>query len=167
MSFCGLRTSEVSILIFQSREAVREAGFEVCPSCLDPVASTRVFLPGAPECPSQEEYSVLVIDDDADIREALRESLQEAGFAVVTAAHGQEGLDRLQRIPPPSVIVLDLMMPVMDGHQFTAALREHPALSSLPVIVLTAGQTTPSDVSRVIRKPLRMGELLSAIHEHC
>jgi CheY-like chemotaxis protein len=80
---------------------------------------------------------VLVIEDDQDIREAVAEVLTSDGYEVTAAANGLEGLHEA-RAHPPSLIVLDLMMPTMNGWQFREAQKQEPALADIPVIVISA-----------------------------
>ncbi len=80
---------------------------------------------------------VLVIEDDRAIREAVAEVLATEGYEVGEAANGLEGLQEA-RTHPPSLIVLDLMMPTMNGWQFREAQRQDPALADIPVIVVSA-----------------------------
>ena len=81
---------------------------------------------------------VLLVDDDEAIREALTELLVCEGFAVHPAQNGKEALDWLHRNGGPCVVVLDLMMPVMDGRTFLGIRRADPSLSKIPVLVATA-----------------------------
>jgi CheY-like chemotaxis protein len=111
------------------------------------------------------EGAVLIVDDDLDIRETLTEILEDRGFAVITAANGLEALQVLRSADvKPSVILLDLMMPVMDGYDFLAEYKRDPALASIPVVVVTAGHRVdrsllgsaalvpkPIDVPRLVR----------------
>lgn len=113
--------------------------------------------------------SILVVDDDFDIRETLAEILQERGYAVVTAAHGQEALDILRRPLRPCLILLDLMMPVMDGYEFLDELAKDPALASLSVVVITAGASLArKPVDRpVMPKPFNIQQLMASVARHC
>jgi CheY-like chemotaxis protein len=117
------------------------------------------------------DHLVLVVDDQVDIRVALQDLLEIHGFFVRTAANGRVALEMLKAGPLPCVMVLDLMMPVMNGQQLSAALRSDPdeRLRGLPIIVMTAGDASeaPKDAIRVMCKPLRSSELLATIHEHC
>ncbi len=88
---------------------------------------------------AQGDRPVLVVDDDPDIREALRMALESEGFPVETAANGQEALDALRRGPPPRCVLLDLMMPVMDGYAFLEEQAKDRATARVPVAVVTAG----------------------------
>jgi len=82
---------------------------------------------------------ILVVDDDRDIRDSLVEVLGEHGYPVIGAGNGVEALEILRTsAPPPSLILLDLMMPVMDGREFRERQLENPALADIPVIVISA-----------------------------
>ena len=81
---------------------------------------------------------ILVVEDDRDIRESLQDLLEVEGYAVTTAENGRDALEQLQRMDAPSVILLDLMMPVMSGDEFLRELRKDGALASIPVLVVSA-----------------------------
>src|SRR5690242_1158950 len=86
--------------------------------------------------------TVLVVDDDLDVRETIRDLLIDEGMNVVTATDGQDALDRLHEGLTPNVILLDLWMPGVDGTQFINMQRREPALARIPVLVLSAGRDT-------------------------
>ena len=88
---------------------------------------------------------LLVVDDDRDVRDALRGVLQDAGYLVLTANNGREALDVLDTVARPDLAIVDLMMPVMDGCQFAAELRKRDAWRDIPVIVITAKDLTAED----------------------
>jgi CheY-like chemotaxis protein len=112
--------------------------------------------------------SVLVVEDDEDIRAAIAEILEGEGYEVAVAAHGREALDELAHAPLPGVILLDLMMPVMNGHELLKHLRASPRLRDLPVLVLTAVATEiPPGAHGLLRKPFVIDELLSAVSRFC
>ncbi len=92
----------------------------------------------------EDRREVLVVEDDAPTRELLRRLLESDGWAVTEAPNGQAGLEQLEVITP-ALILLDLMMPVMDGWEFARALQAREAWRSLPVVVLTARDLTPED----------------------
>src|ERR1700693_5143107 len=122
--------------------------------------------------PTRETRHILIVEDDADLREALSEVLRDEGYAVTSAADGQDALDRLRREPRPSVILLDLTMPVMNGWQFRAEQRQDPDLSEIPVVVLSAGehlaeQMQPLEIEAFVRKPIDLGHLLRKIERYC
>lgn len=105
---------------------------------------------------------ILVVDDDPDVREVLREVLVEASHDVVMAGNGEEALALLREPIRPSVVLLDWMMPTMDGSRFRELQRADPALASIPVVVLSASARIDVDsgVAAILRKPLRLDELL-------
>jgi CheY-like chemotaxis protein len=85
--------------------------------------------------------NVLIIDDDAGIRQLIALYLGHKGVASISAANGQEALEQLQAVAvPPDFILLDLMMPVMDGASFRHAQRADPQLASIPVVVMSAAE---------------------------
>jgi CheY-like chemotaxis protein len=114
---------------------------------------------------------VLVVDDDDSIREAMSELLVDAGHDVASVANGKAALEYLRQAPqPPCVILLDLMMPVMDGETFRREQLADPALKSIPVVLLTAaGRTAAARVSAdgVLLKPVTLEDALAAIARHC
>jgi len=112
---------------------------------------------------------VLVVDDNPEIRSSLEEVLGEEGYAVVGVADGQEALDYLTANEEPRVILLDLMMPVMDGWQFRAEQKKNPKLANIPVIVISAMADAAQDIGaeRVLSKPLSPEILLRAVKDYC
>ncbi len=112
--------------------------------------------------------TLLVIDDDADIRTALAEILELSGYRVVVAADGQEGVELLAVGISPQAIVLDLMMPRMDGWTFLAQLRCHPTLHDLPVLVTSAAPgEPPPGADACLPKPFDMVQLDRAVARLC
>ena len=111
---------------------------------------------------------ILVVDDDPDIREALRDILDDAGYSVVLAFHGQMALELLGTMGPPCLVLLDWMMPVMDGAQFLHLLRENPLYDTVKVILCTAsGRDVPPGAQGLLRKPFELDELLSVVARSC
>ena len=113
---------------------------------------------------------VLVVEDDADILRAVVQVLEDEGYAVTAAENGRVALAALREpgAPKPCVILLDLMMPVMDGLAFRAEQLRDPALSDIPVIILTADGAAADKVRHmnsagVLRKPVELLTLLDAI----
>ena len=115
--------------------------------------------------------SVLIVDDDLDIREVLSETLADRGFDVATAANGLEALGKLRELSVrPSVILLDLMMPIMDGWEFRRRQASNPAIANVPVIVLsTLDQARAANVSAeaFLKKPLDFDRLLQLVRQYC
>ena len=113
------------------------------------------------------EHTILVVEDDTDVRESIREVLEDAGYAVATASNGKEGLDRLERTRP-SLILLDLMMPVMSGPELLAILQQRG--NDVPVVVVSAyadHADASAGVSGFISKPVRLQKLLDTVREYC
>jgi len=111
---------------------------------------------------------ILVVDDDPDIRDSLREVLEDEGYSVACVGNGREALEYLHREPRPSVILLDLMMPIMDGWQFRREQKRDPAIADIPLIVITATGKRPVliDAEELVMKPLDLGRLFEAIERY-
>ncbi len=112
--------------------------------------------------------SVLIVEDDADTRDMLRRTLEKEGWSVSEAANGRIGLERV-RAESPALVLLDLMMPEMDGFEFLEGLRDSPGGSPPEVVVLTAKELTADDrrrliggVSRVLQKGAHSGDAFLA-----
>jgi CheY-like chemotaxis protein len=113
-------------------------------------------------------HTVLVVEDEQELREMMRDALEQNGYTVVTAEHGQEALAKLAQIDRLCLVILDLLMPVMDGWDFVARFREDPDLALVPVLVHTsAPDRAPAGVTRVVEKPLMFDRLLSIVREYC
>jgi PAS domain S-box-containing protein len=104
--------------------------------------------------PDNEGGLVLVVDDDADVRALVRKTIEECGVEVAEAQNGAEALDWLAANPAPSLVLLDLMMPVMDGMDFLQRVRGRTELADLPVIVLTAKDLTDEERAFLARNTL-------------
>jgi len=94
------------------------------------------------------ERHALVVDDIAENREVLRRGLEQEGWQVSEAENGKLALEQVER-QAPSLILLDLMMPVMDGFEFVLQMRRREAFASIPIVVVTAKQITPEDRTRL------------------
>jgi CheY-like chemotaxis protein len=128
-------------------------------------SAARIWL----VCP-KENHKILVVDDDADIREVLSEVLMENGHEVVTASNGREALQLLREGLLPCMVFLDLMMPVMDGYLFMEERRSDPVLFAIPVAIITAGRQVDFDRldgAMVVPKPLRLPVLMSVVQKNC
>jgi CheY-like chemotaxis protein len=113
-----------------------------------------------------DRFPVLVVDDDPDIRETLREVIEAEGFAVVCAANGRAALEALGRGVRPSLVVLDLMMPAMSGWELLAAIRADRSLADLPVAVISAGgRTPPPGATCFLRKPIDLDTLIDLVRD--
>lgn len=110
---------------------------------------------------------VLVVDDDADIRMVLTDVLEAEGFEPFEAENGQQALETLEQIPRPCLVLLDLMMPVMDGWDFLEAWRSEPRSHEVPVVVISAGYQQqglpPLDVQAYMTKPFDIDRLVATV----
>jgi CheY-like chemotaxis protein len=130
-----------------------------------------------PRAKSQERVqpaaaSILIIDDDEDMRVSLAEILQDEGYQVAGVANGREALERLREMEPPCLILLDLMMPVMSGWEFREQQRRDPQLAQIPVVILTGVRNTLDQVSAMepvgyFQKPVDLPALLATVAQFC
>lgn len=116
--------------------------------------------------------TVMLVEDDADLREELAFFIESRGPRVVNAEHGLDALEKLEQIAPPCLIIVDLMMPVMDGWRLRAELLARPALASIAVVLLSGiadleAEAKSLDVVGYLRKPLDLAALCRVIDEHC
>ena len=120
--------------------------------------------------PSVQHCPVLIVEDDADLRDMMAQLLTLEGFNAATVANGREALEYLRNVARPDVILLDLMMPVMDGWEFRRRQQADPAMSDVPVIVLSAlDQARAADVNAnaFLKKPLDFDRLLALVRAYC
>jgi CheY-like chemotaxis protein len=114
-----------------------------------------------------ERLDVLIVDDDPDIRDAVGECLRYEGYDVHSAADGRDALDRLEYGLRPAVILLDLMMPVLNGFDVLEALKSRPEWKSIPVVIVSANRGYQAeDLSgavSILRKPVNVDRLLAAV----
>jgi CheY-like chemotaxis protein len=119
----------------------------------------------------RDRHVILVVDDDHDLRESLRDVLEEEGFATIGACNGKEAIDILRGggHPLPRVILLDIMMPVMTGLDVVERIRREVAFAKTPVVFMTAFRTLvkTDEKSRVLYKPFSIDGVLSAIRNAC
>jgi CheY-like chemotaxis protein len=116
----------------------------------------------------------MVVEDDAEIRESIADILQEEGYAVVVAADGAEALSllRIGGAQRPSLILLDLMMPVMDGWAFAEAVRIDSELATIPMVALSGDAHVTAEAEALgcvaaIRKPISLDALLDLVTRFC
>ena len=114
---------------------------------------------------------VLIVDDDFALRDALCAALEAEGFAVAAASNGREALDYLRSGARPSLVLLDLMMPIMNGWEFRTEQRQDPELADIPVVVLSAfarsGDEELRGIGQFLRKPFQLADLLAAVRAYC
>jgi CheY-like chemotaxis protein len=111
--------------------------------------------------------TVLIVDDDPDLLEATSFALENEGFGIETARHGEEALQRLRVGNRPAVVLLDLMMPVMNGWQFLEEVAKVPSLKAIPIVVLTAAtRVEVSGAVEILHKPVDLGLLIGVVERH-
>jgi CheY-like chemotaxis protein len=113
-------------------------------------------------------HTVLVVEDEEDLREMMREALELNGYAVVTAEDGRQALERLSGIEQLCLILIDLLMPGMNGWDLFKQLKGRSELDGVPIVVYSSvADRAPNGATRVLKKPLTFGELLSTVREYC
>lgn len=129
---------------------------------------------------TKSDRSILIIEDNKEILDSLKLALEEEGFNIRTANNGKEGLEKLTIQPLPCAIMLDLMMPVMNGWEFLEEMKKDSSFLSIPIIILSAlGDKSSSlknalgdkslklNIQEYYQKPIDLNSLLSTIHKHC
>lgn len=113
---------------------------------------------------------ILIIDDDVDLVQVMKGTLESKLFEVVVAHNGKDGLQKAKS-EKPDIVILDLMMPVMDGWAFAEQFNKDAVLAKTPVLALTSfseslGQPFPFQVSEYLQKPLKPRDLIAKVEEH-
>jgi len=115
---------------------------------------------------------ILIVEDDADIREDLSALLRAQGYRVSTARNGVEALEYLGRAELPGLILLDLMMPVMDGWEFRRRMLKEKRLLGVPIVLLSGADDAQEHASalnaaEVVKKPINLDRLFAAVDRYC
>jgi CheY-like chemotaxis protein len=116
--------------------------------------------------------AIVIIEDDQDIRESIKDVLEAEGYAVAAFSNGKEAIEKLSACSDPCLILLDIMMPVMNGWEFLQARKAlGDTIVAIPVYIVSAN-ATPEDVRRsnvegYIKKPVDLDILLRIVHGHC
>lgn len=113
--------------------------------------------------------NILVVEDDQSIRNTLKYILELEGFSVVLAENGKVGLEKLSKMTHPCLILLDLMMPVMNGWEFANNLKKNQVLLQIPIALVTAfdGDIGPLKNIPIIKKPIDLDLLLKMVNKYC
>ena len=115
--------------------------------------------------------SVLIVEDDRDLRESLRDLISAEGYSAMEAENGRVALDLLLggKAAEPCLILLDLMMPELNGWEFLDIMRKTDAIASIPTIIVTAvsGVKLPKGSNKIIKKPINIIELIQTIETYC
>jgi CheY-like chemotaxis protein len=120
----------------------------------------------------QRDRGILVVDDDETMRQGLVELLSDEGYRVVTAENGADALVELRRLPRfvPGLILLDMTMPVMNGQQFYAEKQQDPALTAIPLVVMSADrhlrQNAAAFGGAYLEKPARRQDILDVVERY-
>jgi DNA-binding response OmpR family regulator len=113
--------------------------------------------------------TVLVVDDDDNVRQTLAERLETSGYEVLLARDGRDAFEVIARGVNPDVILLDVVMPIMDGWHFLSARLRDPSIVAVPVVLMSGGQEAERQSHKIgvcgfIRKPLDIGDLVDRIN---
>jgi CheY-like chemotaxis protein len=113
-------------------------------------------------------HTILVVEDERDLREMMCEALELSGYTVVAAVEGQAALDAITRIEHLCLVVLDLLMPGMNGWDFFKEMRARPGFAEVPVVVhSSAPASAPLGVTCVVTKPIELTRLLEIVRQYC
>ena len=113
----------------------------------------------------QSKSRILVVDDDVDTLNSMSEFLQSEGFETVCAQNGQQAWELMHRAPGPDLVVLDLMMPKMDGWTFRMHQRRDPKLAAIPIVVVSAfsAKAIDDDAEAIFTKPINLPAFIQAV----
>lgn len=113
------------------------------------------------------QKTVLVVEDDPDIRDIVQDLLESEGYDVVPASHGKQALEFLlgvKKTAKPDLVILDMMMPLVDGRQVLEAMQADPELASIPVLVISAvAREKPAGAAAFLRKPVSLEKLFETV----
>lgn len=112
--------------------------------------------------------SILLIEDDGDIRQTVAEVLQQEGFEVECAGDGQEALQKLRDLPKPGLILLDIAMPIKDGFQFRREQEQDPRVADIPVVIMSADSHVQAKQMKTgargyLKKPFEISTLIDTV----
>jgi CheY-like chemotaxis protein len=113
-----------------------------------------------------QKPTILIVEDEPEIRNVMQESLESIGLNILTAANGQEALEKLGNNLGVSLILLDLMMPVMNGWQFLSAIEKNSLLNKIPILVVTvfSDQAKDLNVRGILKKPFDLNDLINEVN---
>jgi CheY-like chemotaxis protein len=114
---------------------------------------------------SAPQITLLIVDDDDDVREMLAAILELEGFRVVTAADGRQGFEAMKTLPRPCAALLDLRMPVMNGWETIEALRADGRLGEVPIVICTSAPADAPQGFALVTKPVDLPELISKVQK--
>ena len=121
---------------------------------------------------TEKPKPVLLVEDDTELRDALAEALADAGYLVSVASNGREGLDKIKDDPQPGVVLLDLLMPVMNGWEFCDVMKGNPKTAQVPIVVMSGAVSHDPEspyfigAEDFIAKPINMSDLLAKLEKY-
>lgn len=118
---------------------------------------------------SKCQRCVLVVEDDNDIRESIVEMLKFEGYEVDSASNGKEALDKINEFSKPCLVLLDMMMPIMNGREFLDHVMKSADLAPIPIIVVSAvaDKVNTLGARGYIKKPVDIDAVLKVVSQHC
>jgi CheY-like chemotaxis protein len=113
--------------------------------------------------------SILVVEDDDDIRNALVDLLESEGYSTESAINGKDALDKLNSIPKPCLVLLDMMMPIMNGREFLDNVMKDSHLAPIPVLIVSAiaDKTRTEGAVGFLKKPIDIDVVLNVVAQYC
>jgi CheY-like chemotaxis protein len=114
-------------------------------------------------------HSILVVEDDDDIRNAIVDLLEAEGYKTEAAVNGQDALEKLGHIKKPCLVLLDMMMPIMNGRQFLDEVMKDSKLATLPVLIVSAVADRANTEGSIgfLKKPIDIGVVLNVVSQYC
>lgn len=114
-------------------------------------------------------HSILIVEDDDDIRNALTDLLQEEGYHTEAAVNGRDALEKLGEISKPCLVLLDMMMPIMNGRQFLDEIMKDSQLAPIPVLIVSAIADKANTEGSVgfLKKPIDIDVVLNVVAQYC
>ena len=109
------------------------------------------------------QKTLLIVDDETDIRESLREALAEEGYTIFVASNGKEALQLLATLERPCAVILDIIMPQMSGTEVYLAMQSDPGLADIPVLISTSDPSRAPAQVPVLKKPINLDRLLTVV----
>jgi CheY-like chemotaxis protein len=132
------------------------------------VGRGRLLERGGPGSSAPASRTIVIVDDEETLCEALKDVLEEEGYSVEVATNGVEAMTLVNRMPrPPGLIILDLSMPWMNGNAVYSALKADPRLANIPVIITTSNPSSAPRGVPVLKKPVDLVLLLETVGGTC
>ncbi len=114
-------------------------------------------------------HSILIVEDDDDIRNALADLLEDEGYHTEAAINGKDALEKLEEIPKPCLVLLDMMMPIMNGRQFLDEVMKDAYLAPIPILIVSAvaDKTNTEGSVGFLKKPIDIDVVLNVVAQYC